>query len=61
MKQLSLDLGPVPAAYGLTAVHCIFGTCGHQVDAYDPQVAHDAMENHYSARHAAAIARIVNA
>lgn len=49
MTQLALDLA-------LFSVHCF--TCPHTVVAGDPQAAHDEMERHYAAKHAALIRRL---
>lgn len=48
--QLGLDLG-------LVRVHCF--ACPHVVEDTDPREAHDRMEGHYAAVHAALIARIL--
>lgn len=46
MTQLGLPLG-------LITVHCF--TCPHTVTGVTPDVAHDLMEAHYAAAHAALI------
>lgn len=48
-NQLALDLA-------LIRVHCF--ACPHVVEATDPQTAHDLMEDHYRADHAALIRRL---
>jgi hypothetical protein len=34
------------------AVHCFFQPCSHVVRASTPEVAHEAMEDHYRTAHA---------
>jgi hypothetical protein len=47
----------MPTLFDLITVHCF--TCPHIERALTPQAAHDQMEAHYRAEHAALIARIV--
>lgn len=52
MTQGRLDLDQV-------VVHCFFvGTCRHTVEATDPDRAHAIMEEHYTERHRADLARL---
>jgi hypothetical protein len=45
----------------VVTVHCFFAPkCKHAEQAESPQVAHDLMEAHYTAKHAAQIAAITS-
>lgn len=48
--QIALDLDTI-------TVHCF--TCPHTVERATPSGAHDAMEEHYRAKHGRLISRIV--
>lgn len=47
------------AMFATYSVHCFFDWCEHVVCETDPYAAHEVMEAHYRAAHAAACARMV--